>query len=66
MTFAQVQIHERTDTCESNNGFCPDWIKDNFDNYVDPFFQHVYLTLMAVAIGFLISFALALISQRRR
>jgi len=66
LDFAQVQIHERTDTCESNNGFCPDWIKDNFDNYVDPFVQHAYLTVVAVAIGFAISFALALLAYRRR
>jgi osmoprotectant transport system permease protein len=66
LDFAQVQIHERTDTCESNNGFCPDWIKDNFDNYLDPFFQHAYLTVVAVAIGFAISFALALVAYRRR
>jgi osmoprotectant transport system permease protein len=63
---AQVQIHQRTDTCESNNGFCPDWIKDNFDNYVDPFFQHAFLTVVAVGIGFAISFALALVAYRRR
>ena len=68
MTFelAQVQIHQRTDTCESNNGFCPGWIKDNFDNYVDPFFQHAFLTVVAVGIGFVISFALALVAYRRR
>jgi osmoprotectant transport system permease protein len=64
---AQVQIHERTqDTCVSDNGFCPGWITDNFDRYVDPFFQHVLLTVVAVAVGFLISFSLALIAHRRR
>ena len=36
LELAQVQIRDRTDTCESNNGFCPDWIADNFDRYVDP------------------------------
>jgi osmoprotectant transport system permease protein len=66
MTFAQVQIRERADTCEADNGFCPDWIADNFDRYVDPFFQHAYLTVVAVAIGFAISFALALVAYRRR
>jgi osmoprotectant transport system permease protein len=64
---AQVQIHERTeDTCVSNNGFCPDWIADNLDRYVDPFFQHVLLTVVAVVIGFAIAFALAVIAYRRR
>jgi osmoprotectant transport system permease protein len=64
---AQVEIHKRTeDTCVSDNGFCPGWIADNFDRYVDPFFQHVLLTLVAVGIGFLISFTLALVAYRRR
>jgi osmoprotectant transport system permease protein len=66
MTIAQVQIRDRSDTCEANNGFCPDWIADNFDRYVDPFFQHAYLTVVAVAIGFLISFGLAIVAYRRR
>jgi osmoprotectant transport system permease protein len=63
---AQVEIRDRSDTCESSNGFCPDWIADNFDRYVDPLVQHVYLTVLAVAIGFVISFALALVAYRRR
>ena len=63
---AQLEIRERTDSCVSDNGFCPDWIADNFDRYVDPFFEHVYLTVAAVAIGFAISFALALLAYRRR
>ena len=49
---AQVEIREREDTCVADNGFCPDWIADNFDRYVDPFFQHVLLTVVAMAIGF--------------
>jgi osmoprotectant transport system permease protein len=63
---AQVEIRERSDTCEAGNGFCPEWIADNFDRYVDPFFQHVVLTVVSVAIGFAISFGLALIAYRRR
>jgi osmoprotectant transport system permease protein len=64
---AQLEIRERTeDTCVSDNGFCPDWIVDNFDRYVDPLFQHVLLTVVAVAIGFGIAFSLALIAYRRR
>jgi osmoprotectant transport system permease protein len=64
---AQLQIREDpTDSCQADNGFCPGWIADNFDRYVDPFFEHVYLTVVAVAIGFAISFTLALIAYRRR
>lgn len=68
MTIAQVQIRDRSgdDSCVADNGFCPDWIWDNFDRYVDPFWDHVYLTVVAVAIGFAISFALALAAYRRR
>jgi osmoprotectant transport system permease protein len=61
-----VEIRERGEDCVSNNGFCPDWIVDNFDRYVDPFFQHVFLTVVSVSIGFGISFALALLAYRRR
>jgi osmoprotectant transport system permease protein len=67
LPLAQVEIRDRSeDTCVADNGFCPDWIADNFDRYVDPFLQHVLLTLVAVAIGFAISFALALAAHRRR
>ena len=66
LELAQLQIHERTDTCESNNGFCPGWIADHFGDYVDPFFQHLFLTVVTVVIGFAISFTLALVAYRRR
>ncbi len=69
MTFeliAQLQTRERTGAgCVAENGFCPDWIADNWERYVDPFWEHVFLTLAAVAIGFAIAFALALIAHRR-
>jgi osmoprotectant transport system permease protein len=65
---AQVQIRERSGRgCVQENGFCPDWIRDNFaDRYVDPFWEHVYLTVVSVGIGFAIAFALALLAHRRR
>jgi len=68
MILAQVQIHNRAgdESCVANNGLCPDWIWDNFDRYTGPFWDHVYLTVVAVAIGFAISFTLALIAYRRR
>ena len=53
-------------TASANNGFCPDWIADNFDRYVDPFFEHVYLTVVPVAIGFVIALTLGLLAHRRR
>ena len=66
---AQVQIQDRSageGGCVADNGLCPSWIVDNFDRYVDPLVQHVFLTLVSVAIGFAISFALALVAHRRR
>jgi len=63
----QVQIRERAqDSCVSDNGFCPDWIAHNLDRYVDPFLQHVLLSVVAVTIGFAIAFALAVVAYRRR
>ena len=62
-----IQLREREGgTCEANNGFCPDWIADNFDRYVDPFLQHIFLTVVSVAIGFVIAFSLALLAHRKR
>ena len=65
--FAQIHIQRRTGAgCVESNGFCPDWIVHNFNRYVGPFWEHVYLTLVSVGIGFAISFALALLAHRRR
>jgi osmoprotectant transport system permease protein len=66
---AQVQLRDRSAdgaSCVADNGFCPSWIADNFDRYVDPLVQHAYLTIVSVVIGFSISFALALLAHRRR
>ncbi len=66
---AQVQIQNRSSgegNCIADNGFCPIWIVDNYDRYVDPFLQHVFLTLASVAVGFAIAFALALLAHRHR
>lgn len=66
---AQVQLQDRSGgeaSCIADNGFCPSWIADNLDRYVDPFVQHVFLTLASVAIGFAIAFGLALVAHRHR
>jgi osmoprotectant transport system permease protein len=66
---AQVEIRDRssgTAQCVMENGFCPQWIADNFDRYVDPLWQHVFLTAVSVGIGFVIAFALGLVAHRRR
>ncbi len=67
MILAQVEIRERTDaSCVADNGFCPSWIIDNIDRYWAPLGQHVFLTLVSIAIGFAIASALALLAHRRR
>ncbi|MEA2340874.1 MAG: osmoprotectant transport system permease protein [Solirubrobacteraceae bacterium] len=66
---AQLTIRDRDPAqsdCVSENGFCPGWIADNLDRYLEPFWQHVYLSLIAVVLGFAIAFALALVAHRRR
>jgi osmoprotectant transport system permease protein len=57
---------KQTSQCVLDRGFCPDWIADNFGRYVQPFFEHVVLTLVTVAIGFVIASALALLAHRLR
>jgi osmoprotectant transport system permease protein len=67
LVLAQLDIRSRRGgTCVSEDGFCPDWIVDNLDRYVEPLVQHVFLTVVSVAIGFAISFALALLAHRRQ
>jgi osmoprotectant transport system permease protein len=65
--FAQLQRRDRSgEDCVADNGICPDWIADNFDRYLSPLWEHIYLTIVSVAIGFAIAFALALLAHRRR
>ena len=67
MILAQLELRERSqDSCIADNGVCPDWIRDNFDRYMQPFWEHVFLTLVSVGLGFAIAFTLAVIAHRRR
>jgi osmoprotectant transport system permease protein len=71
LTIAQAGSDFFRDRSESNciqdNGaFCVGWVLDNFDRYVDPFREHVVLVGVSVGLGFLIAFAMALASHRRR
>ena len=52
--------------CPGNNGLCPGWIADNFDEYIDPLWEHVLLSIVPLAIGFVVATALALIAHRYR
>ena len=55
-------------SCEVNNGwFCPDWVREHWGDTLQPaLVQHIELTAIAVAIGFVIAFALALLGFRYR
>ena len=66
---AQLQIQDPNEggaSCVAENGFCPAWIADNFDRYLGPLGEHVFLTVVSVVIGFTIAMALALLAHRRR
>jgi osmoprotectant transport system permease protein len=64
---AQVVIRDRSqESCIARNDFCPGWIVDNFDRYTNPLLEHLFLTVAAVACGFAIAFALALVARRQR
>ena len=57
---------EKGQSCVADNGFCPSWIKDNYTDYIGPLITHALLTAVIVAIGFGISFTLAVLAHRRR
>ena len=68
LPFAQggVEIEERTgEDCVASNGFCPDWIVENILDYLPPFLEHIYLTVVSVGIGFALAFGLALLAHRK-
>lgn len=54
--------------CEVNNGlFCWGWFKSHWSSTFSPaLVQHLYLVAIAVAVGFVIAFALALLAYRVR
>jgi osmoprotectant transport system permease protein len=57
-----------TTSCVKNNGtFCWSWFQDNWSGTFQPaLIQHIELTLIAIAIGFAVSFVLAVIAHRAR
>jgi osmoprotectant transport system permease protein len=52
--------------CIQANKICPGWVVDNVDRYVSPTLEHIVLVTSSVAIGFVLAFAMAAISYRRR
>jgi osmoprotectant transport system permease protein len=56
---------EASDCVTENRLFCPDWVRDNWGDVLQPaLLQHIKLTLIAVAVGFVIAFAAALLAHR--
>jgi osmoprotectant transport system permease protein len=58
----------RGDDCIRNNGkFCAQWFIDNFNaRFLPRVGEHIKMTAIAIAIGFFIAFAAALIAHRHR
>jgi osmoprotectant transport system permease protein len=58
---------EQAMSCEAKNDtVCIGWAFDNIDRYVTPTLEHLVLVGVSVVAGFLIAFALTLISHQRR
>jgi osmoprotectant transport system permease protein len=58
---------EGSDCVTENRLFCPDWVRDNWAGVIQPaLIEHVKLTLIAVAIGFVLAFAAAILTHRYR
>ena len=58
---------EASDCVQENRLFCPEWVRDNLDDVLQPaLLQHIKLTVIAVAVGFVIAFACALVARRLR
>jgi len=58
---------EGSDCVTENRFFCPDWVRDNWSDVIQPaLVEHIKLTVIAVAVGFVISFAAALVTHRYR
>lgn len=55
-----------TECVAANDGVCVGWAVENFDRYVTPTLEHLVLVGLAVLFGFLIAFAMALLSHGRR
>ena len=58
---------EGSECVTENRLFCADWVRDNWSSILQPaLLEHVKLTIIAVAIGFAIAFAAALVTHRYR
>jgi osmoprotectant transport system permease protein len=64
---AQIVPRDRSDpSCVQDGGFCPGWIADHWQDYLDPLWRHVQLTVVPVALGLVLALGLAILAHRRR
>jgi osmoprotectant transport system permease protein len=56
------------DLCQAqpDHLFCADWARENIDRFGTPTIQHLQIVVPAILIGFVVAFALALLSHRTR
>jgi osmoprotectant transport system permease protein len=58
---------EASDCVRENRFLCTEWVRDNWADVLQPaLLEHVKLTLIAVAVGFVISLVAALVAHRFR
>jgi osmoprotectant transport system permease protein len=61
------QFGRGSDCVRENGTFCWDWFQDNWSDKFQPaLIEHMWLTFLAVSIGFVIAFAAALIAYRMK
>lgn len=63
-----IPHYQRASACLlHNHWFCPSWVREHWSDILQPaLVQHIYVTLIAVSIGFAISFVLAVLALRFR
>lgn len=64
--FVRDPAEAGTSCVAENDTVCLGWALDNFDRWVTPTLEHLLLVATSVTAGFLIAFALALLSHGRR
>jgi osmoprotectant transport system permease protein len=58
---------EASDCVSENRFFCTDWVRDNWGGVIQPaLIEHVKLTVIAVAVGFVLSLGAALLTHQYR
>jgi osmoprotectant transport system permease protein len=61
------EFGEASDCVARNGTFCTDWVRENWGPVLQPaLLDHIKLTVIAVAIGFVIALAAALLAHRLR